>query len=63
MRRSAWVIAALPWLYLKRISSGSVEEVVQVLVGLDAKGLSPGVLSQLKAQWSEDYGDRAKSYA
>jgi transposase-like protein len=55
VRRSARVAAALPWLYLKGISSGDLAEALEVLVGDGAKGLSPGALSRLKAQWSEEY--------
>jgi hypothetical protein len=55
VRRSAWVAVALPWLYLKGISSGDLAEALKVLVGDGAKGLSPGALGRYKAQWSEDY--------
>ena len=55
VRRSARVAAALPWLYLKGISSGDLGEALEVLVGDGAKGLSPAALGRLKAEWSEDY--------
>jgi transposase-like protein len=55
VRRSARVAAALPWLYLKGISSGDLGEALEVLVGEGAKGLSPAALGRLKAQWSEEY--------
>lgn len=55
VRRSARVAAALPWLYLKGISSGDLSEALEVLVGDGAKGLSPAALGRLKAHWSEDY--------
>ena len=32
-----------------------MQEALSVLLGEDAKGLSPAVVSRLKAQWSEDY--------
>jgi len=54
VRRSARVAAALPWLYLKGISSGDLGEALEVLVGDGAKGLSPAALGRLKAQWSEE---------
>ena len=38
VRRSARVAAALPWLYLKGISSGDLGEALEVLVGEGAKG-------------------------
>jgi transposase-like protein len=46
VRRSARVAAALPWLYLKGVSSGDLGEALEVLVGEDAKGLSPAALSR-----------------
>lgn len=55
VRRSARVAAAVPWLYLKGISSGDLGEALRVLVGEAAQGLSPAALSRLKAQWGEDY--------
>ena len=55
VRRSARVAAALPWLYLKGVSSGDLGEALEVLVGQSAKGLSAAALGRLKAQWSEDY--------
>ncbi len=55
VRRSARIAAALPWLYLKGISSGDLGEALEVLVGEGAKGLSPAALGRLKAQWSEEY--------
>lgn len=41
VRRSGRVSAALPWLYLKGVSSGDLREALTVLVGEEAKGLSP----------------------
>lgn len=55
VRRSARVAAALPWLYLKGISSGDLGEALEVLVGEDAKGLSAAALGRLKATWAEEY--------
>ena len=55
VRRSARVAAAVPWLSLKGISSGDLGEALEVLVGEDAKGLSPAALGRLKAQWSAEY--------
>lgn len=55
VRRSARVAAALPWLYRKGIASGDLGEALEVLVGKDAKGLSPAALGRLKAQWSAEY--------
>lgn len=55
VRRSSRVSAALPWLYLKGISTGDMSEALKVLVGEEAKGLSPNVVSRLKAQWAEEH--------
>jgi len=55
VRKAQCVEAALPWLYLRGISTGDMQEALSVLLGEDAKGLSPAVVSRLKAQWSDDY--------
>ncbi len=55
VRRSARVSAALPWLYLKGISTGDMREALTVLLGDEAKGLSPNVVSRLKAEWASEY--------
>jgi putative transposase len=55
VRKAKRVEAALPWLYLRGISTGNMQEALSVLLGDEAKGLSPAVVSRLKAQWSEDY--------
>lgn len=55
VRRSARVSAALPWLYLKGISTGDMREALTVLVGEQAKGLSSNVVSRLKAEWAAEY--------
>ena len=55
VRRSARVSAALPWLYLKGISTGDMSEALKVLVGDEAKGLSANVVSRLKAQWADEH--------
>jgi putative transposase len=55
VRRSGRVSAALPWLYLKGISSGDLREALTVLVGEEAKGLSANVVSRLKAEWAQEH--------
>lgn len=55
VRKAKRVEAALPWLYLRGISTGDMQSALSVLLGDDAKGLSPAVVSRLKAEWSEDY--------
>jgi putative transposase len=55
VRKAQRVEAALPWLYLRGISTGDMQEALSVLLGEEAKGLSPAVVSRLKAEWAEDY--------
>lgn len=55
IRKSPRVSAALPWLYLKGISTGDMGEALRVLLGDDAKGLSANVVSRLKTQWTEEH--------
>lgn len=54
VRKSPRVSAALPWLYLKGISTGDMGEALRVLLGEDAKGLSANVVSRLKDQWAKE---------
>lgn len=55
VRKSPRVSAALPWLYLRGISTGNMGEALSVLLGEQAKGLSPGVVMRLKAQWADEF--------
>lgn len=55
VRKTKSLEAALPWLYLKGISSGEMQSALEVLVGPDAKGLSAGTISRLKRTWAEEY--------
>jgi len=55
VRKAKSVEAALPWLYLRGISTGEMQEALSVLVGEEARGLSAPVVSRLKQQWQEDY--------
>ena len=57
VRKTKSLEAALPWLYLKGISSGEMEEALKVLVGPDAKGLSASTISRLKQEWAAEYKD------
>ena len=45
----------MPWLYLKGVSSGEVDEALKVLVGPEAKGLSTSTVSRLKQIWGQGY--------
>jgi len=55
VRRTKTLEAALPWLYLKGISSGEMAPALKVLLGPDAKGLSANTVSRLKRDWAEEY--------
>lgn len=55
VRKTKSLEAALPWLYLKGVSSGEMGEALKVLVGPDAEGLSASTLSRLKQVWSQEY--------
>ncbi|MFT4581048.1 MAG: putative transposase [Gammaproteobacteria bacterium] len=55
VRKTRTLEAALPWLYLKGVSSGEMGEALQVLVGPDAKGLSASTVSRLKQVWAKEY--------
>ena len=55
VRKTRSLEAALPWLYLKGISSGEMQSALEVLVGPEAKGLSASSVSRLKQVWAQDY--------
>ena len=55
VRKSQSIEAALPWLYLKGISTGEMASALKVLVGPDAKGLSANTISRLKQEWGVQY--------
>jgi transposase-like protein len=55
IRKAKSLEAALPWLYLKGVSSGEMSTALKVLVGPDAQGLSASTVSRLKQQWSQEY--------
>lgn len=55
VRKTKSLEAALPWLYLKGVSSGEMGEALKVLVGPEAEGLSASTVSRLKQIWSEEY--------
>lgn len=57
VRKTRSLEAALPWLYLKGISSGEMSEALKVLVGPDAEGLSASTVSRLKQSWAQEYRD------
>ncbi len=55
VRKTKSLEAALPWLYLKGVSTGEMSEALMVLVGQEAKGLSASTVSRLKQVWAEEY--------
>lgn len=55
VRKAKSVEAALPWLYLRGISTGEMAEALSVLVGDEAKGLSAAVVSRLKLKWQAEH--------
>lgn len=61
VRKTRSLEAALPWLYLKGISTGEMAEALKVLVGPEAKGLSATTVARLKSQWAEEYATWRKS--
>ena len=54
VRRTKTLKAALPWLYLKGISSGEMGAALKVLLGPDAAGLSANTVSRLKRDWATE---------
>jgi putative transposase len=61
VRKTRSLEAALPWLYLKGVSSGEMEAALEVLVGPEAKGLSASTVSRLKHSWAQEYQEWQKS--
>ena len=57
VRKTKSLEAAIPWLYLKGVSSGEMSEALKVLVGPDAAGLSASTVSRLKQCWAQEYKD------
>ena len=57
VRKTKSLEAALPWLYLKGVSTGEMSEALEVLVGPEAKGLSASTVARLKQQWADEYQD------
>jgi transposase-like protein len=55
MRRSPKIAEVLPILYLRGLSTGDFKEGLAALLGEEASGLSPTVITRLTAAWQEDY--------
>ena len=60
VRKTRSLQAAVPWLYLKGVSSGEMSEALKVLVGPEAEGLSASTVSRLKQVWAQEYHDWRK---
>ena len=60
LRKTRSLEELIPWLYLKGISTGDFSEALIALVGKDAKGFSPNVISRLKAKWQNEYEEWQK---
>ena len=64
IRKTATLEAAIPWLYLKGVSTGQMQSALEAIVGPEAKGLSANVVGRLKQRWEAEYADwRARSVA
>ena len=57
IRKTRSLEAAIPWLYLKGVSSGEMGEALKILVGPEAEGLSASTVSRLKLVWAQQYRD------
>jgi len=55
IRKTRSLEAAIPWLYLKGVSSGEMSAALEVLVGSQANGLSASTVSRLKQVWAQEY--------
>lgn len=55
IRKTPTLEAALPWLYLKGVSSGEMADALKVMVGPQAQGLSASTVSRLKQVWADEY--------
>ena len=57
VRKAKSIEAALPWLYLKGISTGEMGSALKMLLGPDATGFSAKTISRLKGQWAAEYDE------
>jgi putative transposase len=55
VRKTKTLEAALPWLYLKGISSGEMGDALKALLGPNAAGFSANTVSRLKRDWAKEY--------
>jgi len=55
VRKTASLEAAIPWLYLRGISTGDLSEALGALLGKESSGLSATTVVRLKQIWEEEY--------
>jgi len=60
VRKAKSLEAALPWLYLKGISTGEMGSALKVLLGSEATGFSATTVARLKAEWASEYANWRK---
>jgi transposase-like protein len=61
VRKAKSLQAAVPWLYLKGISTGEMGEALKTLLGPEATGFSANTVSRLKMEWAPEYDDWRKA--
>ena len=61
VRKAKCLEAALPWLYLKGISTGEMGVALKMLLGPEATGFSAKSISRLNSQWATEYDDWRKA--
>lgn len=55
LRKTKSIEELLPWLYLKGISTGDMNEALQSLLGADCPGLSASTVTNLKKAWEAEF--------
>jgi putative transposase len=56
VRKTKTLQSAIPWLYLKGISTGEMGDALKALLGPNATGFSPKTVARLKTEWAAEYG-------
>lgn len=54
LKRAKSLDELIPWLYLRGVSSGDLQEALTALLGAQADGLSANTVSRLKARWADE---------
>ena len=57
LRKTKSIEELVPWLYLKGISTGDMNEALQSLLGPDCPGLSASTVTSLKKSWEAEFKD------